>query len=541
MLLPRLIAWALGTLAGVLSHTCLFIHGEWHVQAPQLLIAHGTILALVVFVNVHDGLPILFGSYVLALLASITIYRAFFHRLAGFDGPWYARVSKLWHPWAARNCQNHLVLDALHKKYGDFVRTGPAEVTIFHPAVFVAMDGPQSSCIKSEWYDLLHPFKSLVTSRSKSVHAARRRQWSNCFSPKATAHHQAKIFSHILELDKSIEVLARTGQPAQMRNLCFWFAFDSMGDFTLSTSFNMLRDQQWHHIISRIQRAMSLLGPFGTVPWLVQLTFRLAPSVGHLRDWRETVAWARQQMLSRLFDRGSKEPIYDLAHFLVEGQEEGITEQDLSWLHGDSLLAIVAGSEPVAYTLVGIFRELSLHPDHIDKIHKELAGVDILSLGVESLQVLSKLPHLNAVINESLRLYPTLLTGGARKTSEKGVIVGDTFIPAHTTIISPRYTITRRDDCFARGSEFIPERWTTSPELIHNIAAFSPFGSGHHSCLGRSLALDTMRMVVALIVKKYDFQFAPGEDGSEVLANLRDQFTANPGNLALCFKLRERD
>ena len=63
---------------------------------------------------------------------------------------------------------------------------------------------------------------------------------------------------------------------------------------------------------------------------------------------------------------------------------------------------------------------------------------------VTDLKTLVNLPHLNAVIKESLRLTPALLTGGNRKTTAFGITIGDQFIPPNTTICAPRYTISRR-------------------------------------------------------------------------------------------------
>ena len=60
--------------------------------------------------------------------------------------------------------------------------TGPSEITVYHPDVFMAIDGPQGGCVKSEWYDLLHPKQSLVTARNKEAHGTRRRQWNRGFS-----------------------------------------------------------------------------------------------------------------------------------------------------------------------------------------------------------------------------------------------------------------------------------------------------------------------------------------------------------------------
>jgi cytochrome P450 len=72
----------------------------------------------------------------------------------------------------------------------------------------------------------------------------------------------------------------------------------------------------------------------------------------------------------------------------------------------------------------------------------------------------------------------------------------------------------------------------------HNVAAFAPFGTGHHSCLGRFLATNTMRMVTARLVRKFQFRYAPGETGMRVMGDLRDQFTSNPGGLTLPLDLR---
>ncbi len=50
-------------------------------------------------------------GYFLGLFLSIAIYQTVFHRLTevGFPGPWYARITKIWHVWAFRDSRNHAV------------------------------------------------------------------------------------------------------------------------------------------------------------------------------------------------------------------------------------------------------------------------------------------------------------------------------------------------------------------------------------------------------------------------------------------------
>lgn len=125
-----------GAAVGLFAHLGFFIRGEWHVYAPQLLIFHSLLLgSLSTGTWYYHGSDLgqvfsnfLLGSvcYVVALLTSIVVYRIYFHPLtkAGFKGPWYMRISKLSHVWACRTSLNHLILTDIHKKYGDFARTG---------------------------------------------------------------------------------------------------------------------------------------------------------------------------------------------------------------------------------------------------------------------------------------------------------------------------------------------------------------------------------------------------------------------------------
>ena len=133
-------SWAqstsIGSAAGLFAHYGFFIRGEWHVQAPDLVVFHLCLCILVLAcctygdilgftLSLRNGFLICF-SYCASLFLSIAIYRFSFHRLSysQFPGPLYARITKLWHVWAARDSKNHIVLHELHEVYGEFVRTG---------------------------------------------------------------------------------------------------------------------------------------------------------------------------------------------------------------------------------------------------------------------------------------------------------------------------------------------------------------------------------------------------------------------------------
>ena len=110
------------------------------------------------------------------------------------------------------------------------------------------------------------------------------------------------------------------------------------------------------------------------------------------------------------------------------------------------------------------------------------------------------------------------------------------------------------ESAFEKPNEFIPERWTTKPEMVKNRQGLNGFGigqwttyspfhgpslthrTGRHSCPGKALGQMELRMVTALLVANFELTFAPTETKkSRVIDELQDAFTARAGDLELVF------
>lgn len=101
-------------------------------------------------------------------------------------------------------------------------------------------------------------------------------------------------------------------------------------------------------------------------------------------------------------------------------------------------------------------------------------------------------------------------------TPPEGLRYGETFIPGNTVVQIPTYTVHRGRSifvlfsngiCFRRlldansyrvderlyvqQNDFIPERWTTKPELTKDASAFAPFSTGKHHRDAMLLANET--------------------------------------------------
>lgn len=93
---------------------------------------------------------------------------------------------------------------------------------------------------------------------------------------------------------------------------------------------------------------------------------------------------------------------------------------------------------------------------------------------------------------------------------------------------------------FVHPEDFIPERWTTRPELVLRKDAFVPFGYGNFGCAGRSLAMLQMRMVLAMIIKRFEISIPPGQeaDFEHFIEDQADCFSLHLTPLPLIFKNR---
>jgi tryprostatin B 6-hydroxylase len=315
--------------SGVATHVFIFSHGEWHMQAPLIFRFYITLALLItIFAISKDGVQgagtssAVIITYALSFFVSMGFYRAVLHRLRKFPGPFWAGISKFWHvaKCIRSSSQNHKVLDKLHKKYGDFVRTGkiafmvvylitvgstntvagPSEVTVFHPDVFNVMDGPGNHCTKAVWYDFLLPEVAVNTTRDKPLHDQRRRIWDSGFNSKALVQYQQRIAHFAIHMDAHIEKCAKENEVVDIADWVYWYSFDVMGEFAFARSFDMLRDQKWHHAIVLLRRAMSLLGPLSPVPWLAQIGFWLIPNFWRVKDWNTMMRWCRTRMEERI-------------------------------------------------------------------------------------------------------------------------------------------------------------------------------------------------------------------------------------------------
>ncbi|XP_077559260.1 cytochrome P450 3A14-like isoform X2 [Haemaphysalis longicornis] len=173
----------------------------------------------------------------------------------------------------------------------------------------------------------------------------------------------------------------------------------------------------------------------------------------------------------------------------------------------------VAGYDSTSTALSFLTYLLAKHQDIQDKVRKEVKKVisNIEELDYEMLT--RKLPYVNQVISEALRLYPSVLTFVTRKAVEDFEYNGLKY-KAGTCIMSPTLQIHRDARYWHDPSIFNPDRFSPENEAAVHKIAYQPFGIGPRNCLGLRMAQMSLTYAVARLVGRFKMELGPSHNES---------------------------
>ncbi|CAG0985366.1 enediyne biosynthesis protein E7 [Rhizobiaceae bacterium] len=169
---------------------------------------------------------------------------------------------------------------------------------------------------------------------------------------------------------------------------------------------------------------------------------------------------------------------------------------------------MAAGTETSAGAMCWAFYLLSLDPEWRTRLEDEVDREMPDGIYVEG--SLMRLPVTRAVVEETLRLYPTVAVT-ARKAIAADTIDGRAVTPGTIIVISP-WLIHRHRKLWAEPDLFDPGRFMPGAREKIDRFAFLPFGAGPRICVGQGFAMQEMIIAVASIARRFLIEPAPGFD-----------------------------
>ncbi|KAK1559839.1 hypothetical protein Q3G72_018940 [Acer saccharum] len=151
--------------------------------------------------------------------------------------------------------------------------------------------------------------------------------------------------------------------------------------------------------------------------------------------------------------------------------------------------------------------ELMNNPKVMKKVQEELTEVVGIDGSVDEFH-LPKLQYLDAVVKETMHLYPAAPLLIPRCPSQT-TIVGGYTIPKGSKIMLNVYAIQRDPQLWDNPLEFRPKRFLSNSEkfdYLGNNFQYMPFGSGRRVCPGIPLAERMLMFLLASILHSFEWK-----------------------------------
>ena len=187
----------------------------------------------------------------------------------------------------------------------------------------------------------------------------------------------------------------------------------------------------------------------------------------------------------------------DILSLMISARDENNQPMSKEEIRDELMTMLFAGHETTASTLAWEFYWLHYLPKVKEQLLAELNSLEDKT----DYNTILKLPYLNAIVSETLRMNPVVALIG-RHLTKPFELMGYT-LEAGTSLFPSIYLTHQREDIYPEPKQFKPERFL---EKQFSPYEYLPFGGGNRRCLGYAFALFEMKLVLVTILSKVEFE-----------------------------------
>ena len=144
---------------------------------------------------------------------------------------------------------------------------------------------------------------------------------------------------------------------------------------------------------------------------------------------------------------------------------------------------------------------LTTNPDAQEKLFSEICN----NVGEDeeiTYDTLKKLPYLDMVMSETLRMYPAFPSLPKRECTKACTIKGIRFEPG-VSVQAPVYFLHHDPEIWENPDDFEPERFNDENKAKIPPFTYMPFGQGPRYCVGQRFALLVAKITLLHLVKRF--------------------------------------
>ncbi|EGK85090.1 cytochrome P450 [Microcoleus vaginatus PCC 9802] len=218
----------------------------------------------------------------------------------------------------------------------------------------------------------------------------------------------------------------------------------------------------------------------------------------------------------------------DILSLLISARDEAGQPMSDVELRDELMTILFGGHETTATALAWALYWIHYIPEVREKLLQELNSIDLENCDPAEI---TKLPYLNAVCCETLRIYPILFFTFPRLVQAPMQLMGYN-IPKGMVLSPCIYLVHHRPDIYPEPKLFKPERFL---ERQFSPYEYLPFGGANRRCIGTAFAMFEMKLVLAKVLSRYSLELA---ENSPVMPVRRGVTMAPAGGVRLVVKGR---
>ncbi|XP_058244776.1 cytochrome P450 4B1-like isoform X2 [Hemibagrus wyckioides] len=307
------------------------------------------------------------------------------------------------------------------------------------------------------------------------------------------------------------EAYAKTGQTFELFQHVSLMTLDSIMKCAFSCQSNCQTERTNPYIKAVYELCYLVNLRFRVFPYHNDIIFHLSPhgyryrracKIAHTHT--EEVIRQRREILNnnkKNQDDAQKKRYLDFLDILLcaqDEQQQGLSDEAI---RAEVDTFMFGGHDTTGSAISWIFYNMACNPEHQQKCREEIQQV---LMGKDTIQWedLSKIPYTTMCIKESLRICPPVPLMG-RKLSQPMTFFDGRTAPAGCVIGISIYGIHHNPTVWENPKVFDPLRFLPENTAKRSPHAFVPFSAGPRNCIGQNFAMNEMKVVVALTLRKY--------------------------------------
>ncbi|CAH0551616.1 unnamed protein product [Brassicogethes aeneus] len=335
-------------------------------------------------------------------------------------------------------------------------------------------------------------------------------------SPTFTSGKMKMMFNTVLECSNYMvdfmNEKARSQQDIDILEVLASFTVDVIGACAFGLNCNSFKDKDAefrtvgqslfkdHGIIHAIKRFL-----VAAVPDMSK-ALKIKPTVPKISNFffdvvKNTLKYRKENNISR--------PDFLQLVINIHKEDPTFTLEDLV---AQVFVFFLAGFDTSSAAMNFTLYELSRNPEIQNKVREEIKAVLKKHNNNITYESLHELKYLGQVLEETLRLYPSVVTLTRKCTKDYQLRDTDVIIDKGTIVYISLYGLHRDPEYYLDPEKYDPDRFSPENQGSRHQFVYLPFGDGPRNCIGLRFGVMQSKIGLIKMLTNYKFSISPNAE-----------------------------